>query len=171
MVGRRRKRGSTPRIDPFQVAQPWRGHLQAALQAQSRCRAALLDLDPGPLRLRLEALIDRLGTVVDACWHVAQRGQALEAAGARLGSGSNEAAGDDGPADALARARAGVSRDLEQLASTIEQVARRVVALCALGACPPGLGPAEGAADDLLAEVTILGHALEETARLPGQDV
>lgn len=171
MLGRRRKREGVPRIDPFQVAQPWRGHLQAALQAQSRCRAALHDLDPGPLRLRLEELTDRLGTVVDACWHVAQRGQALQAAGTRLGSGDNEATGDHGPAEALELAQFGAGRDLEQLASTIEQVARRVVALCALGTCPPGLGPAEGAADDLLAEVTILGHALEETARLPGQDV
>lgn len=171
MLGRRRKGEGAPRIDPFQLTQPWRRHLQAALQAQSRCQAALHDLDPGPLRLRLEDLTGRLGTVVDACWHVAQRGQALEAAGTRLHSGGNEAAGEDGPAETLARAQAKVGGDLETLASTIDQVARRVVALCALGACPPGPGPADGAAGDLLAEVTILGHALEETARLPGQDV
>jgi hypothetical protein len=64
-------------INPFALADPWRRFVQDALQAQERFDKAVKSAKSGPLRERLAAIGERVDTLVDECWRVAQRGQEL----------------------------------------------------------------------------------------------
>ena len=73
----RRARTRPPRIDPFALREPWRFFVRDALQAQSRFASAIADVEPGPLRDRLDEISARVDRGVAECWEVAQRGQRL----------------------------------------------------------------------------------------------
>jgi len=73
----RRARALPPRIDPFALREPWRFFVRDALSAQGRFAAALAEVEPGPLRDRLDDIGLRVERGVAECWEVAQRGQRL----------------------------------------------------------------------------------------------
>jgi hypothetical protein len=71
-----RRKGKT-RIDPMSIADPWRGFVREALDAQRRYRKAVSSANPGPLRDRLVEIGERIDAGVGECWRVARRGDAL----------------------------------------------------------------------------------------------
>jgi hypothetical protein len=71
-----RRKGKV-RIDPMSIADPWRGFVREALDAQRRYRKAVSSANPGPLRDRLVEIGERIDAGVGECWRVARRGDAL----------------------------------------------------------------------------------------------
>ena len=65
------------RIDPFSIADPWRGFVQAAQQSRRRFDDAVQRARSGPLRDRLREIGDRLDEGVRECWRIACSGDAL----------------------------------------------------------------------------------------------
>jgi hypothetical protein len=65
------------RIDPMSIADPWRGFVQEALDAQRRYRKAVSAATEGPMRDRLIEIGERIDEGVGECWRVARRGDAL----------------------------------------------------------------------------------------------
>lgn len=98
-LARRRRPPRPERIDPFTVGETWRRYVRAALQAQARYRRAVGSVAPGPLRERLDEIGRRVDEGAQECWHIAQRGDALDDAVSALGTGRT--------GDALAAARRG----------------------------------------------------------------
>lgn len=73
-----------PRIDIAELRDPWRGFVEAALDARRRFADAVNDAREGPLRDRLEEIAARVDDGVDACWRVAKHGHALSSARRRV---------------------------------------------------------------------------------------
>jgi hypothetical protein len=71
-----RRKGKT-RIDPMSIADPWRGFVREALDAQRRYRKAVSSSNPGPLRDRLVEIGERIDAGVGECWRVARQGDSL----------------------------------------------------------------------------------------------
>jgi len=71
----RRQKGE--RIDAMSIADPWRGFVQEALDAQRRYRKAVSAATEGPMRDRLIEIGERIDEGVGECWRVARRGDAL----------------------------------------------------------------------------------------------
>jgi chromosome segregation ATPase len=67
-------------IDPFALADPWRGFVHAALQAQARFDRTVQSAKAGPLRDRLAEIGERVETGVNESWHVANRAQEISTA-------------------------------------------------------------------------------------------
>jgi hypothetical protein len=74
----------TAHIDPFGVKEPWRHAVKDALQARDRYRDALRHVRSGPLLDTLTTIGQRLDEAVDECWQVAQQGQLVADARARI---------------------------------------------------------------------------------------
>jgi hypothetical protein len=74
----------TAHIDPFGVKEPWRHAVKDALQARDRYRDALRPVRSGPLLDTLTTIGHRLDEAVDECWQVAQQGQRVADARARI---------------------------------------------------------------------------------------
>lgn len=104
----RRRRGS--RIDPMAIADPWRGFVREALDAQRRYAKAVRSAEPGPLRDRLTEIGDRIDAGVQECWRIARRGDALVDAIGNLGGGETIAAELD-RAKMAAKATPGQAQD------------------------------------------------------------
>jgi hypothetical protein len=71
------RKGSGERIDPMSIADPWRGFVRDALDAQRRYRKAVSTAKVGPMRDRLIEIGERIDAGVSECWRVARRGDAL----------------------------------------------------------------------------------------------
>ena len=74
------KKRRRPRVDVRSLSPSWRGFVHDAMQAEDRFQRALRTTQPGPLRDRLAEVGQRIGDGVQEIWHVAQRGDQLEAA-------------------------------------------------------------------------------------------
>ncbi len=74
------------RIDPFTLSEPWRRHVSAAQSATRRFRATVRAARRGPLHDRLQQLSAQLDHGLEECWRIAQRGDEIDAALARLRS-------------------------------------------------------------------------------------
>ncbi|HEU5302376.1 MAG TPA: hypothetical protein VFW06_09105 [Acidimicrobiia bacterium] len=72
------------RVDPMSIADPWRGFVREALDAQRRYRKAVSSANAGPLRDRLVEIGERIDAGVGEVWRVARRGDALVDAIANL---------------------------------------------------------------------------------------
>ena len=71
-------------IDPFALAEPWRGFVRSALQAQARFDRTVQSAKAGPLRDRLAEIGERVQTGVSESWQVANRAQEISNAVAQL---------------------------------------------------------------------------------------
>lgn len=81
LAGSRRRRARRPEtIDPYAVAEPWRGFVRESLTAQAKFDQAVARSRAGPLRDRLADVSSRLHDGVGECWRVAHLGAALDAA-------------------------------------------------------------------------------------------
>ena len=71
-----RRKGKV-RIDPMDIADPWRSFVREALDAQRRYRRAVEATFEGPLQQRLVEIGERIDSGVEECWRIAKRGDAL----------------------------------------------------------------------------------------------
>ena len=60
------------RVDPMSIADPWRGFVREALDAQRRYRKAVSSANAGPLRDRLVEIGERIDAGVGEVWRVAR---------------------------------------------------------------------------------------------------
>ncbi len=72
------------RVDPFQLADPWRRYVVDAQVAKKRFDKVVRDMPGGPLRDRLDDVGDRLEDGIQESWRIAKRGNDLAAAVDRL---------------------------------------------------------------------------------------
>jgi hypothetical protein len=70
-------RGTAVRVSPADLAPPWRGFVEDALDARARFERAVGRTTPGPLRDRLDAVGERIATGVEECWRIARQGDVL----------------------------------------------------------------------------------------------
>ena len=77
-------REGRPRVDPFQLQEPWRRFVSDAQAAHGRLREIVRSSAPGPLRETLESISARLDEGVDEIWRICQQGHALVAARQRI---------------------------------------------------------------------------------------
>jgi hypothetical protein len=93
------------RIDPFTLGEPWRRFVSDAQQASRRFERAVHQARTGPLRDHLTEIGSRIETGVEACWRIAQQGEALSNARSQLDSAQTQRELDqvqseiDGPVD------------------------------------------------------------------------
>lgn len=71
-------------IDPFELDEPWRSYVWKAKRARRHFAEAVKTGREGPLRDRLEQIGKRITDGVEECWRVAQGGDALAKARARI---------------------------------------------------------------------------------------
>jgi hypothetical protein len=84
MLPRRTGRVTAGRLDPFTLSEPWRRHVAGAQRAAREIDATVAGASPGPLTDRLAQIAGQIDTALaDAC-QIAQRGDDLDAAIARL---------------------------------------------------------------------------------------
>lgn len=76
------------RMDPFTLDEPWRRMVQGALAAHTQFQDAVRRTPVGPLRERLGEIGGRISEGVDDAWRVAQAGNALSDARARIDLGA-----------------------------------------------------------------------------------
>jgi hypothetical protein len=65
-------------VDPFTLSEPWRQLVQGAQSAQRRLRATVGGVDAGPLRERLQEIVDQLDRGLEQTWAVARRGDEID---------------------------------------------------------------------------------------------
>src|SRR3954469_2982676 len=68
------------RVNPRGLAEPWRGFVQDAVEAQSRFDRTVGRMRPGPLQDRLRQVGTRIADGVQECWGVACQGNELQGA-------------------------------------------------------------------------------------------
>lgn len=73
-----------PRIDPFQVQEPWRRATIDALEAKVRFDQAAEMFPPGPLRDAVLGVGAQIESAVEQCWQVARQGDLVTRARARI---------------------------------------------------------------------------------------
>lgn len=73
-----------PKIDPFQVDEPWRRSVLDAVRARARYDDLLSTFTDGPLRSSVVGIGQRLDEAVDECWIVAQQGHRVVEARKRI---------------------------------------------------------------------------------------
>jgi hypothetical protein len=74
------KRKREARVNPRGLAEPWRGFVQDAVEAQSRFDRTVGRMRPGPLQDRLRSVGSRIGDGVHECWGIACEGNELQSA-------------------------------------------------------------------------------------------
>ncbi|MFV0307041.1 MAG: hypothetical protein ACK5OX_04790 [Desertimonas sp.] len=169
------------------LADPWRGYVQEAVDAKKRFDHVVADVAPGPLRDRLAGLSGRLDDGVDESWRIARRGDEIVAAintinteaAQRELSDLRRAIGSRPPTEAetdtiaaldaqLASAKrlgelATRSRDrLRLLDARFDELVARTVEVSVGGGDTEGLGDD---VDGLVNELEALRIAMEETDR------
>jgi len=71
-------------IDPFALSEPWRQLVQRAQRSERELERIIDGVDAGPLRDRLEAIVERLDGGVQETWRIARRGDDVDDAVRRL---------------------------------------------------------------------------------------
>jgi len=71
-------------IMPETLSYPWRSFVSHAQTLQREIVAAVDNTPPGPMRDRLKVLADHIDTGMTECWQLAQEGQRLDQARARI---------------------------------------------------------------------------------------
>lgn len=173
-------------IDLRRLADPWRGYVAEALDAQRRYAQSLATLDEGPLRERLRAIGARVDDAVGECWRIASRGQQLQQALGQLVA-EDELAGrlrglEDAPAsatnerlaaalrsqiDTAGRIRQSVAEARERLQlleARLDETVARAVELGLRVDDPAALGGLGADVDALVTDLEALRRGLDETA-------
>ena len=78
------KGAKPPRIDPFALSEPWRQLVQGAQRAGRRLHETVSGTPAGPLRERLDVIVDKLDQALAECWAIARRGDEIDDAVNRL---------------------------------------------------------------------------------------
>ena len=114
------------RIDPFTLAEPWRGYVSDALSARNRFAASVAGARAGPLRDRLREIEARVDTGVQEVWRIARRGHDLVDARRRVDPDSirRDIATTEAHAGQLGTADPTVERTLESLGAQLATVER-----------------------------------------------
>jgi hypothetical protein len=185
-VGRAPKR---PSFDARTLPPPWRDHVREAEDAAERYDRALSGVPDGPVRDRLVAIGDRVHDGVEQCWHIANRGVALDRAAMsledprRVRQRLDDLGGRTDPTaqqtrealqaqldatERLARTRREVSEQLQLLDARLDESVARAVEL-GLSADRLDVGVAGTIGSDIeavVADMEALRQALEETTAL-----
>ncbi|MCB0976106.1 MAG: hypothetical protein KDB02_01490 [Acidimicrobiales bacterium] len=78
------KAATKPRIDPFQVQEPWRGAVIDALEAKVRFDQAADTFRQGPLDDAVDRIASQLDAAIEECWQVARQGDTVAQARKRI---------------------------------------------------------------------------------------
>jgi hypothetical protein len=65
------------KVEPFVLAEPWRGYVIGAQRSKSRFDRVVDQMGAGPLRDRLAGLAERLDEGIDESWQIARRGNEI----------------------------------------------------------------------------------------------
>jgi hypothetical protein len=113
------KRRGRPQLDPFAVSEPWRQFVQGAQRSKRQLADTVRSAQAGPLRDRLQGIVDRLDQAIAESWQIARRGDEIDSAVRRLDPtrlrsrlDSLEAQAASGASDDLAAAIASVQSQL-----------------------------------------------------------
>ncbi len=177
------------RVDPRRLSEPWRGLLQAVVDARRRFDEAVDGVRPGPLRDRLGELGDRLDVAVAEAARVAGAGNTLQQGRGRIDTRAIQAELDTARHYGDAGGNAQVVAALEaQLASAarldstmqstwdrlrlldarIDEAVTRTVELSVTQADTSELGGLDTEVDSIVGEMEALRQAIEETSATPG---
>ncbi len=177
------------RVDPRRLSEPWRGLLQAVVDARHRFDEAVDGVRPGPLRDRLGELGDRLDVAVAEAARVAGAGNTLQQGRGRIDTRAIQAELDTARHYGDAGGNAQVVAALEaQLASAarldstmqstwdrlrlldarIDEAVTRTVELSVTQADTSELGGLDTEVDSIVGEMEALRQAIEETSATPG---
>jgi hypothetical protein len=80
----RKPKAVDARIDPMQVAEPWRHAVVDALQAKGRYQQAVASFRDGPIKVSAAGIGVQVDNAVAACWEIAQQGDRIATARGRL---------------------------------------------------------------------------------------
>jgi hypothetical protein len=69
-----------PHVDPFALSEPWRQFVQSAQRSKRRLAETVRTTRAGPLRDRLQGVVDRLDEAIADSWQIARRGDEIDAA-------------------------------------------------------------------------------------------
>jgi hypothetical protein len=176
-------------IDPFALADPWRGFVRSALQAQARFDRTVQSAKAGPLRDRLAEIGERVQTGVSESWQVANRAQEISNAVEQLDTMDARtqlaALERDTSAPSESRARTeqslraqiesadrmdAIVRDardrLRLLDARLDEAAARAVEL-SVEASDEGVLGLSSDVDNVVTDMEALRQALEETGTSP----
>jgi hypothetical protein len=113
------KRPARPQLDPFAVSEPWRQFVQGAQRSKRQLAETVRAAQAGPLRDRLQGIVDRLDQAIAESWQIARRGDEIDSAVRRLDPtrlrsrlNSLEAQAESGASDDLAAAITSVESQL-----------------------------------------------------------
>ncbi|MEX1164729.1 MAG: hypothetical protein WEB03_14245 [Nitriliruptor sp.] len=190
VVGTAVERGAKrPSFDARSLPPPWRDYVREAQDAASRYDRALSGVQEGPVRVRLLAIGERVRDGVEQCWHIANRGLALDRAAMSLEdprrvrdrlddlTGREDATAQQTRAalqaqldatERLARTRRDVGEQLQLLDARLDESVARAVEL-GLSADRGDVGLAGTIGSDIEAvvqDMEALRQALEETTAL-----
>jgi len=65
-------------IDPFTVGEPWRHFVRAAQRSQRQLTTTVRSTATGPLRDRLQGILERLDGALEESWRIAKRGDEID---------------------------------------------------------------------------------------------
>jgi hypothetical protein len=173
-----------PQLDPFALSEPWRRFVQSAQRSKRRLNETVRTAHAGPLRDRLQSVVDRLDDAIADSWQIARRGDEIDAVVRHLDPPrlrskleSLRAQASSAPSDDLAAAIASVESQLasadrlKQLsASTVDRLRLSEARLDELvsRAAEVSIGASDTTdfasdVDDLVLELEGLRLAVQET--------
>ena len=66
------------RLDPFALSEPWRQFVQGAQRSKRQLTDTVKAARAGPLRDRLQGIVDRLDKAIAESWQIARRGDEID---------------------------------------------------------------------------------------------
>jgi hypothetical protein len=75
---------STAKIDPFGVSEPWRQFVSGAQRSGTKLHSTVDAAADGPLKTRMEAMVERFDQGLQETWRIAQRGDQIDETVRRL---------------------------------------------------------------------------------------
>jgi hypothetical protein len=171
-------------IDPFTLSEPWRQMVQGAQRAGKHLHETVSGTPAGPLRERMDGIVDKLDQALTESWEIARRGDAIDDAVGRLDPtalrsklDTLRAKADAAPSDDLTAAITSVESQLAsadrlkelsaQTAGRLRLTQTRLDELVARAAeVSLGAGDTDAYAndvDDLVIEIEAMRLAVEDT--------
>ena len=74
------KPATRPQLDPFALSEPWRQFVQSAQRSKRQLADTVRAARAGPLRDRLQGIVDRLDDAIVESWQIARRGDEIDSA-------------------------------------------------------------------------------------------
>ena len=165
--------GGKSNIDPFTIREPWRQHVSGALAMQRRYARIVRELEPGPLRARLDEIGLKLEHGVRECWAIAQHGHRLDETILGLDGPSLRSRLERASDDTTQRSLQSQVDSLERIRTTRDEANRRLAALQArlgevvsqaaeMRAGIDHTAELGSAVDEVVIQLTALGMAVDE---------